>query len=66
MSKVGGDPSASGGDLEPRRLHPLPRGLVELYGLLAVLVVLVPGARVALAMPSAEIQTLLGLQQAPV
>lgn len=27
---------------EPRRLHPLPRGLVELYGLLAVLVVLVP------------------------
>ena len=27
---------------EPRRLHPLPRGLVELYGLLAVLFVLVP------------------------
>jgi hypothetical protein len=27
---------------QPRRLHPLPRGLVELYGLLAVLVVLVP------------------------
>ena len=26
----------------PRTLHPLPRGLVELYGLLAVLVVLVP------------------------
>lgn len=26
----------------PRQLHPLPRGLVELYGLLAVLVVLVP------------------------
>lgn len=26
----------------PRRLHPLPRGLVELYGLLAVLFVLVP------------------------
>lgn len=25
-----------------RRLHPLPRGLVELYGLLAVLFVLVP------------------------
>jgi hypothetical protein len=25
-----------------RQLHPLPRGLVELYGLLAVLVVLVP------------------------
>jgi hypothetical protein len=31
------------GDDPPRRqLHPLPRGLVELYGLLAVLVVLVP------------------------
>ncbi len=29
-------------ELEPRRLHPLPRGLVELYGLLAVLFVLVP------------------------
>ena len=27
---------------ESRQLHPLPRGLVELYGLLAVLVVLVP------------------------
>ena len=26
----------------PRQLHPLPRGLVELYGLLAVLFVLVP------------------------
>jgi hypothetical protein len=26
----------------PKTLHPLPRGLVELYGLLAVLVVLVP------------------------
>ena len=26
----------------PRRLHPLPKGLVELYGLLAVLFVLVP------------------------
>jgi len=26
----------------PRQLHPLPKGLVELYGLLAVLVVLVP------------------------
>jgi hypothetical protein len=42
VSKVGGDPGTSGGDLEPRQLHPLPRGLVELYGLLAVLVVLVP------------------------
>lgn len=28
--------------IQPRRLHPLPRGLVELYGLLAVLFVLVP------------------------
>ena len=27
---------------QPRQLHPLPRGLVELYGLLAVLVVLIP------------------------
>lgn len=27
---------------ETRQLHPLPRGLVELYGLLAVLFVLVP------------------------
>lgn len=27
---------------EARQLHPLPRGLVELYGLLAVLFVLVP------------------------
>jgi hypothetical protein len=26
----------------PRQLHPLPKGLVELYGLLAVLFVLVP------------------------
>ncbi|MFN5117218.1 MAG: hypothetical protein ACK5FE_11275 [Cyanobacteriota bacterium] len=30
------------GDSPQRRLHPLPRGLVELYGLLAVLFVLVP------------------------
>lgn len=28
--------------LAPRQLHPLPKGLVELYGLLAVLFVLVP------------------------
>jgi hypothetical protein len=35
---VGGEQSPQ----EPRQLHPLPRGLVELYGLLAVLVVLVP------------------------
>ena len=27
---------------EQRRLHPLPRGLVELYGLIAVLMVLIP------------------------
>ena len=27
---------------EPRKLHPLPRGLVEVYGLIAVLVVLIP------------------------
>ena len=27
---------------ERRPLHPLPRGLVELYGLIAVLVVLIP------------------------
>ncbi len=35
-------PEPEPGDLPPRQLHPLPRGLVELYGLLAVLVVLVP------------------------
>ena len=29
-------------DSEQRSLHPLPRGLVELYGLVAVLVVLIP------------------------
>ena len=29
-------------DLPRRQLHPLPKGLVELYGLLAVLFVLVP------------------------
>lgn len=29
-------------DKPQRQLHPLPRGLVELYGLLAVLFVLVP------------------------
>ena len=27
---------------DQRQLHPLPRGLVELYGLIAVLVVLIP------------------------
>ena len=37
-------PSRDAADEEPhpRTLHPLPRGLVELYGLLAVLFVLVP------------------------
>ncbi len=30
------------GPLTARQLHPLPKGLVELYGLLAVLFVLVP------------------------
>ncbi|MFN9645867.1 MAG: hypothetical protein ACK6BG_12300 [Cyanobacteriota bacterium] len=35
-----GERSAARG--ETRRLHPMPRGLVELYGLLAVLFVLVP------------------------
>ena len=29
-------------DAEQRSLHPLPRGVVELYGLIAVLVVLIP------------------------
>lgn len=38
----GNAPEPGWEDLPPRRLHPLPRGLVELYGLLAVLVVLVP------------------------
>ena len=42
MSRHGPDPGGDTSALAPRRLHPLPRGLVELYGLLAVLVVLVP------------------------
>ncbi len=42
MSGTGPEPTSPGSGLEPRQLHPLPRGLVELYGLLAVLVVLVP------------------------
>jgi hypothetical protein len=42
VSKSEPDPTGQGSGLEPRQLHPLPRGLVELYGLLAVLVVLVP------------------------
>lgn len=36
------DPSGPSEPRGPQRLHPLPRGLVELYGLLAVLFVLVP------------------------
>ncbi len=36
------DTSALADTDAPRTLHPLPRGLVELYGLLAVLFVLVP------------------------
>lgn len=36
MNQSGSDPDGK------RQLHPLPRGLVELYGLLAVLFVLVP------------------------
>ncbi len=39
MRRLPPSPSA---DREQRQLHPLPRGLVELYGLLAVLFVLVP------------------------
>lgn len=38
----GTDSEVQGSAGEPRQLHPLPRGLVELYGLLAVLFVLVP------------------------
>ena len=36
------NPSPPEQRLTPRQLHPLPKGLVELYGLLAVLFVLVP------------------------
>ena len=36
------EPAVSQPGSKPRQLHPLPKGLVELYGLLAVLVVLVP------------------------
>ena len=42
MNQSGPEPSSSARAQETRQLHPLPRGLVELYGLLAVLVVLVP------------------------
>ena len=37
-----GDANGESRQPQPRQLHPLPKGLVELYGLLAVLVVLVP------------------------
>jgi hypothetical protein len=37
---AGPDDDQEGRELRP--LHPLPRGLVELYGLLAVLIVLIP------------------------
>jgi hypothetical protein len=36
------DDRAAAAETPLRQLHPLPRGLVELYGLLAVLFVLVP------------------------
>ena len=36
------DREVSQTDLQRRQLHPLPKGLIELYGLLAVLFVLVP------------------------
>ena len=36
------NPSPPEQRLPPRQLHPLPKGLIELYGLLAVLFVLVP------------------------
>jgi len=62
---------------ERRRLHPLPKGLVELYGLIAVLVVLIPewiadgtislggrGASNALPMTSRAWRTLPELQLA--
>jgi hypothetical protein len=42
VNQTGPDPSSPASGQQPRQLHPLPRGLVELYGLLAVLVVLVP------------------------
>jgi hypothetical protein len=42
VSDTGPDLPSQGSGQGPRQLHPLPRGLVELYGLLAVLVVLVP------------------------
>ena len=55
MSRPPSSPTPQG----DRPLHPLPRGLVELYGLLAVLVVLVPEW-----MASGFLLTLLGRQGA--
>jgi hypothetical protein len=42
MTEPHGEGESSAPPEETRRLHPMPRGLVELYGLLAVLFVLVP------------------------
>jgi hypothetical protein len=42
QEEVEGEESSSSLLPASRQLHPLPRGLVELYGLLAVLFVLVP------------------------
>jgi hypothetical protein len=42
QDQPGDNDDGHGAEPEPRQLHPLPRGLVELYGLLAVLFVLVP------------------------
>ncbi|MFN7678041.1 MAG: hypothetical protein ACK5QW_05520 [Cyanobacteriota bacterium] len=42
MSDSNGEEDVPSPEAEIRELHPLPRGLVELYGLLAVLFVLVP------------------------
>jgi hypothetical protein len=47
MDRLSAEPAEQAGSTAPqdrpqRQLHPLPRGLVELYGLLAVLFVLVP------------------------
>jgi hypothetical protein len=42
MSDPHGEDGSSTPPEQTRQLHPMPRGLVELYGLLAVLFVLVP------------------------
>lgn len=51
-------PTPPPGPTTEKPLHPLPKGLVELYGLLAVLVVLVPEW-----MASGALLTLLGRQR---